>query len=161
MTRNFFTIEEFRKLKYRKALKVIKLIAKAEGITNEHGNIIDVKGVTKSYIIGDQKFNALKNVNFSIKKGEFIVILGPSGSELNARDNAEIGRVLQIDGNRRGNIEEIFESINMGARLNSPVNALSGGQAQRVSIARALAKRPQIIFADEPTGALDSETSKQ
>lgn len=186
-----------------------------KSVQNTEGNIIDVVGITKSYVIGDQKFNALKNVSFSIKKGEFIVILGPSGSgkstllnvlsgldritegqiivdnaniaaltnkelttfrrnnvgfifqsynllpELNARDNAEIGRVLQIDGNKRGNIEEIFEGINMSGRINSPVNALSGGQAQRVSIARALAKRPQIIFADEPTGALDSETSKQ
>ena len=186
-----------------------------KSVENEKGNIIDVKNITKSYVLGSQKFNALKNVSFSIKQGEFIVILGPSGSgkstllnvlsgldrttegqividniniaalsnkelttfrrnnvgfifqsynllpELNAKDNAEIGRALQIDGNKRGNIEEIFESINMGARINSPVNSLSGGQAQRVSIARALAKKPKIIFADEPTGALDSETSKQ
>ena len=81
--------------------------------------------------------------------------------ELNAYDNAKMGRRLQMDGNKRLDIKELFEKVGIGDKLNSSITDLSGGQLQRVSLVRALSKNPKIIFADEPTGALDSESSKK
>lgn len=186
-----------------------------KNIKNNDDYIIELRGVSKVYITGKTKFKALKNVDFGIKRGEFVVILGTSGSgkstllnvisgldrategdivindiniaaltskelttfrrnyvgfifqsynllpELNARDNAELGRALQIDGNKRADIAKLFESIGIGTKVKSPIKEMSGGQLQRVSIARALAKKPDIIFADEPTGALDSESTEK
>lgn len=80
-------------------------------------------------------------------------------SELNAIDNAMMGSQLQMDGNKRLNLEELFERVGLKGLEKKAVGELSGGQMQRVSIVRALAKNPEVIFADEPTGALDSKTS--
>ncbi len=182
-------------------------------ISNSPGNIIDVKNLTKTYVRGSTAFDALKNVSLTIKKGEFVVILGASGSgkttllnvlsgldrstsgqiivgntnisalknaelttfrrnnigfvfqsynlllELNAMDNARLGQKLQMDANKRLDLDELFEKVGLGDQKKRSINELSGGQLQRVSIIRALAKNPSIIFADEPTGALDSKTS--
>ena len=82
-------------------------------------------------------------------------------SALNVRDNIEIGRSLQDDINKRQNIEDLLKRLKMQDESKKMIYELSGGQQQRVSIARALAKAPSILFGDEPTGALDRETSKK
>ena len=77
---------------------------------------------------------------------------------LTTKENVELASQIVSDAL---NPEEVLKSVGLGARLDNFPAQLSGGEQQRVTIARAIAKRPKLLLCDEPTGALDYETGKQ
>lgn len=72
---------------------------------------------------------------------------------------AQIGRSTLSETSLKDRAQQLLERVGLGAQINQPVNRLSGGQMQRVAVARALMNRPKVILADEPTANLDHATS--
>ena len=179
-------------------------------------NIIEAKGIIKTFSSGDTVTTVLKGIDLTVPAGEFIAITGRSGSgkstlmyqlslldhptagtvklngidttcfsredrinfrltqlgfifqdyailpELTALENVAIP-LIQTGLSRReaeGVAGKALAKVGLGHRLNNLPSQMSGGEQQRVSIARAIAHKPKILFADEPTANLDSETSK-
>ena len=177
--------------------------------------LLELKDLYKIYTMGSVELQALRAIDLTIEKAEFIAIMGTSGSgkstlmniigcldkptkgnyilegldiknksedELSYIRNQKIGFVFQSFNliartsavrnvelpmiyakmnatDRHERAKELLEKVGLGDRIHHMPNELSGGQRQRVAIARALSNNPNIIFADEPTGALDSKTS--
>ncbi|MDP5873761.1 ABC transporter ATP-binding protein [Streptococcus mutans] len=147
-------------------------------------NLISLKDVYKIYNENkEDEVRANNKINFTIKKGELTIIVGNSGAGkstllniLGGMDQATRGQVQIGEKNLTAleNVElasevvkdvldpkDVLDNVGLAKRTNNFPAQLSGGEQQRVSIARAMAKNPKLLLADEPTGALDYKTGKQ
>lgn len=104
------------------------------------------------------KYSDARMTHFRKKNLGFIFQTYNLLEHLNVEENIKVGRKL---GKKNIDIKEIMKAVGLTRHKNKAMYQLSGGEQQRVSIARALAKNPKVMFCDEPTGALDEKTGKK
>ncbi|MDA8744393.1 ABC transporter ATP-binding protein [Rubripirellula amarantea] len=179
--------------------------------------LVELRGVSKSFQKGDETITPLDNIDLDIEAGEFLSLMGPSGTGkstllnlvsgidrpdsgtitvdgtdvtklsrskladwraanlgyifqthnlipvLTAYENIELPTLLLklSTSQRRERVELALQAVGLSDRADHYPRQLSGGQEQRVGIARAIVAHPKVVVADEPTGSLDTETSDQ
>ena len=176
--------------------------------------LLRVENLSKTYGKGEAAVRALRDVSFSMERGEFAAVVGESGSgkstllnciggldvstggkvyldgedlfsmsenkrtifrrqnigfifqsfhlieELDVEQNIICPLLLDYRKPKKGQVEELLELLGLTERRHHLPGQLSGGQQQRVAIGRALVMRPMLVLADEPTGNLDSRSSR-
>ncbi|MGL5733035.1 MAG: ABC transporter ATP-binding protein [Metamycoplasmataceae bacterium] len=118
---------------------------------------------TGNLIVCDQNLPYLSNNELTAFRRENLSFIFQSYNlltNLSGYDNVQTGAYLQKDKFKKNDIRKMFEDFDLIDVIDKYPSQMSGGQQQRISILRALAKNSEIIFADEPTGALDIKTSK-
>lgn len=179
--------------------------------------LVELRNVCKSFSKGDETITPLDDVNLDIDAGEFVSLMGPSGTGkstllnlvsgidrvdsgtimvdgteisglsrskladwraanlgyifqthnlipvLTAYENVELPTLLLklTSSERRSRVQLALEAVGLSDRAGHYPRQLSGGQEQRVGIARAIVAHPKVVVADEPTGSLDAEASDQ
>ncbi len=179
--------------------------------------MIELKNISKTYVMGDNVVHALQDVSVKIEQGDFVAIMGSSGSgkstllhllgfldtpdsgeylfleknvakfsddelamvrnqtagfifqqfhllrRMSAQDNVALPYIYSPGQNHHAKEKALknLEAVGLKGREMHWSNELSGGQQQRVAIARALIRDPMIIFADEPTGNLDTKSEEE
>ncbi len=182
--------------------------------------VLEVKDLCKTYVVNKRQNNVLKNVNFSVKSGEMVAIMGPSGSgkstllyavsgmdeanggsvmfegkditklkgkELSELRLDEMGFIFQqmymmknltildnivlpaMESKKTGESkkekiargEELMRKLSIIEVADNDINEVSGGQLQRACICRSMINKPKVLFADEPTGALNRTASNE
>lgn len=210
-----FALLLYTKTRLETALQFLIIYYERKEELMEH--LIKVTDLCKVYNPGENEVRALDHINLEVDTGEFVAIIGQSGSgkstfmnmlgcldtptsgtyflngtdvstmtdnQLSSVRNREIGFIFQgfnlisnltaeenvelpliyrgIDKKTRRQLSrEALEMVGLAHRMNHKPSEMSGGQQQRVAIARAIAAKPPVILADEPTGNLDSASSKE
>lgn len=127
------------------------LLNVASGLERPDGGAVlyDQRDIT---ILTEEELTTFRKENIGFIFQQYYLL-----PNMNVDKNVKMG--ADLAGNRE--YRELIEAMGLGGKLDKYPGQLSGGEQQRVSVARALAKKPKVLFLDEPTGALDEETGRQ